>query len=132
VLSTPRRAGRRVLLAALIAGAALLAALIAGAALLAGCGTGGHKAAVPPDGVLVADFAFTPSTLTVHAGDTVTWTFDQPDAPHNVYSTSGPVHFESGTPEGKGTYRFRFTAPGTYDYICQVHPNMHGTVVVTP
>ncbi|HXL41206.1 MAG TPA: plastocyanin/azurin family copper-binding protein, partial [Actinomycetota bacterium] len=25
-----------------------------------------------------------------------------------------------------------FTAPGTYAYICQIHPFMHGTVVVTP
>ena len=82
--------------------------------------------------MLVANFSFTPATLTVTTGTTVTWRFDQPSAPHNVVSLATPPVFNSGTPKGTGTYSFTFTAPGTYDYVCQVHPSMRGTVVVTP
>jgi plastocyanin len=100
--------------------------------LLAACSSGGAKPSVPVNGVLVADFEFRPSTVTVHVGDTVTWVFDQPDAPHNVFATSGPEQFDSGAPVGKGTYRHTFTKAGTYRYECQVHPNMTGTIVVSP
>jgi plastocyanin len=82
--------------------------------------------------VLVANFSFSPQAMTVAVGTTVTWTFEQPEAPHNVVSLSLPVVFNSGTPRGRGTFRFTFTRPGTYAYICQVHPYMRGTVVVTP
>ena len=111
----------------------LLVALlvVVGLGACGGGGSGSHPA-VGPLGVLVADFAFQPSTLKVHVGDTVTWTFDQPDAPHNVVSLSGPASFNSGAPKGSGRWAFRFTAPGTYTYICLVHPAMKGTVTVTP
>jgi plastocyanin len=85
---------------------------------------------VAPGAVLVANFAFSPDALTVHAGDTVTWVFDQPGVPHNVYSTGGPVHFESLGYQSTGTFHFTFTQLGTYTYVCQIHPNMVGTVVV--
>ena len=65
-------------------------------------------------------------------GATVTWHFDQASSPHNVVSLSTPEAFNSGTPKGKGTYSFTFTTPGTYPYLCQVHPTMRGTIVVTP
>ena len=114
---------------------ALLALVVVGA--LSGCG--GGTAAPPPAGsppagplVRVADFSFTPHALTVPIGTTVTWEFEQPDAPHNVVSTTGPAGFDSGPPQGRGVFRFTFRAAGTYTYLCQVHPNMTGTVVVTP
>ena len=105
-------------------------------ALTLGSACGSSGAASPPttlgpNDVEVANFAFTPSTLTVKAGTTVTWHFNQPSAPHNVVSLSTPQLFDSGTPKGKGTFSFTFTAPGTYPYICQVHPTMRGTIVVT-
>lgn len=31
----------------------------------------------------------------------------------------------------QGTYSFTFRTPGTFDYICSIHPFMYGTVVVT-
>jgi plastocyanin len=86
---------------------------------------------VPPNGVLVKHFAFTPSTLTVRAGSTVTWVFDDPSDPHNVDSRSKALHFSSGDPLPRGTWSFTFTRPGTYAYRCDVHTWMHGTVVVT-
>jgi len=111
----------------------LLVTALAVAGLLAGCG--GSSSAAPklgPDDVLVADFSFTPATLTVKAGTTVTWKFDQPSAPHNVVSLANPPVFNSGTPKGTGTFAFTFSTPGTYQYVCQVHPSMRGTVIVTP
>lgn len=110
----------------------LVALALLAACPSAGCSGGTAKVTVPSNGVRVADFAFSPGTLAVHAGDTVTWVFDQPDAPHNVYGISGPAHFDSGAPQGKGTYRYTFTEAGTYGYVCQVHPSMHGSVVVEP
>jgi len=100
---------------------------------LAGCGgSSGAAAKLGPDDVEVADFTFAPPTLTVAVGTTVTWHFDQPSAPHNVVSLTTPVLFNSGGPKGKGTYSFTFTTAGTYPYLCQIHPTMRGTIVVTP
>ena len=102
--------------------------------VLAGCGgsgSSGPPATLGPNDVEVADFTFAPPTLTVRVGTTVTWHFDQPSAPHNVVSLTTPVLFNSGGPQGKGTYSFTFTTPGTYPYLCQVHPLMRGTIIVT-
>lgn len=110
----------------------LFTALVA----LAGCGSGGGGSSppttLPPNSVVVANFVFTPDPITVPAGTTVTWVFEQPDAPHNVVSTTSPQAFNSGVPQGKGTFTHAFTAPGSYPYICLVHPQMKGTVIVTP
>jgi plastocyanin len=100
--------------------------------LCVACGGGGKAAPLPPDTIRAANFAFTPSHMTVPVGTTVTWEIDQPDAPHNVVSLSGPTSFNSGQPVGKGTFRFTFTTAGTYTYECTVHTNMTGTIVVTP
>ena len=119
--------GRRLLL--FVLGIAALCLLVAG------CGGGGSSSAAAPlgpDDVLVANFSFSPQTLTVKAGTTVTWRFDQPSSPHNVVSLTTPTVFNSGTPKGTGTFSFTFTTPGTYPYLCQVHPSMTGTIVVTP
>ena len=81
--------------------------------------------------VRVANFAFSPDTVTIHVGETVLWEFHQASAPHNVVSLDAPVPFNSGVPQGSGTFRFTFTVPGTYTYDCQIHPSMMGTVIVS-
>ena len=108
-----------------------LAAVALAAVILPACGGNASTPTVGPDGVLVANFAFTPGTLTIPAGTTVTWVFDQAGVPHNVFETAGPAHFESRGYQSSGTYHFTFTQPGRYTYVCQVHPNMVGTIVVT-
>lgn len=87
------------------------------------------SAPVPGTAVSIDNFAFAPATLTVHRGDTVTWT-NHDEEPHTV--AAGDGSFRSPGMDANATYSFTFTTPGSYDYICSIHPVMHGTVVVTP
>jgi len=78
--------------------------------------------------VAIKNFAFGPASVTVPVGTTVTWTNDDSEA-HTVTAPKGPPH-SPPLPPG-GTFTYRFTKPGTYSYLCTIHPYMHGTVVVT-
>ena len=78
--------------------------------------------------VSISDFKFNPATLTVPVGTTVTWT-NQDEEPHTIAAKGGSFH--SPGMDTHGTYSFAFTTPGSYDYICSIHPFMTGTVVVT-
>jgi plastocyanin len=81
-----------------------------------------------PDAVNITNFAFAPLTLTVPVGGTVTWT-NRDEEPHTVVANDGSFH--SPGIDTNGTYAFTFTNAGSYDYVCSIHPFMHGTVVVT-
>jgi amicyanin len=88
-------------------------------------------ATAPPGGgtpVSISNFAMEPATLTVAAGTTVTWT-NHDDEPHTVVAKDGSFH--SPAIDTNATYSFTFATPGTYDYICSIHPFMTATVVVT-
>jgi amicyanin len=78
--------------------------------------------------VSISDFKFNPATLTVPVGTTVTWT-NQDEEPHTVAAKDGSFH--SPGMDTHATYSFTFTTPGSFDYICSIHPFMTGTVVVT-
>jgi amicyanin len=92
-------------------------------------GPGGSSAPAATDAVSIRDFAFAPATVTVRVGTTVTWT-NADGEPHTV--TAKDKTFASPTLNNGGAYRFTFTRPGRYDYLCTIHPFMTGTVVVTP
>lgn len=82
-------------------------------------------AAASATAVTIADFAFSPATLTVPVGSTVVWT-NQDGSSHLVrFSDAGSERLKKGT-----TYTRTFTAPGSYPYECGIHPRMTGTVVV--
>jgi plastocyanin len=49
----------------------------------------------------------------------------------NGFGNIGVVDTDSTSPNPTSG-KITFTAPGTYNFICLVHPFMHGTVVVTP
>ena len=83
--------------------------------------------------VTMKDIQFNPTTVTVKAGGTVTWTNDE-TVNHDVTKKGGPgKDFKSGTGNiGQGkTYKQTFTTPGTVSYVCTIHPGMAGKVVVT-
>lgn len=99
---------------------------------LSACGTGDASPAATAaygDGptVTVEDMAFAPEMLTVEAGDTVTWVFN--DGAAVAHDVAGD-EFESEV-MSEGTFSHRFEEPGTYDYVCTLHPNMTGSVEVT-
>jgi plastocyanin len=77
--------------------------------------------------IIVKDFMFKPTPLTVKAGSTVTWT-NMDDEPHAVVSDTGL--FKSGGMDTNESFSFKFDKPGTYHFTCSIHPRMVGTVVV--
>jgi len=79
-------------------------------------------------GVDIVNFRFTPPELTVKAGTTIRWTNDG-YVPHTVDFTDG---VNSGVLNNGDQFTHTFGTPGTYPYICHIHPFMHGTVVVIP
>lgn len=75
--------------------------------------------------VSISDSDFNPANTTVLAGSTVTWT-NNDTSPHNVLG--GPLH--SPTLSRGESWSYTFSAPGTYSYICSIHPEMRGSVIV--
>jgi plastocyanin len=75
-----------------------------------------------------------PSTVSIHRGDQVTWNFlDGPImAEHTVTSVAhkGGLRFKSTPARLSGSYTVKFTKAGTYYYVCMIHPNMTGKIVV--
>lgn len=65
---------------------------------------------------------------TVAVGGTVTWTWSAVNT-HNVLSVLTPS-FTSSPLQNSGTHAVTFGAAGTYEYVCQIHAQMTGRVVV--
>jgi LPXTG-motif cell wall-anchored protein len=90
------------------------------------------RAASPPKAVAasgalvtIADFAFRSSSITVHAGQTVTWANAGPSA-----HTATGNGFDTGVLKKGASASHRFTTAGTFSYVCSIHPQMKGTVRV--
>jgi plastocyanin len=81
----------------------------------------------PPAVVHIANFAFTPKTLTIASGQTVTFVNDDGE-PHTA--TAVDKSFDSAGLDLHDTWRHAFPKPGTYAYYCAMHPYMKGTIVV--
>lgn len=77
--------------------------------------------------IVMKNFDFTPMTMTVSAGTTVSWK-NEDGEPHTVVSTDGL--FRSAALDENDTFKFTFSKPGTYKYVCSIHPKMVGTIVV--
>jgi plastocyanin len=73
-------------------------------------------------------FGFSPKTLTVPVGTTVTWKNTTLVA-HTVTSDDG-ASFDSGIVPAGDTFTFTFTQAGSYAYHCNIHPYMKATIVV--
>jgi plastocyanin len=81
-----------------------------------------------PAAVTIENFAFSPASVTVSVGTTVTWT-NKDSATHTVTSLQGNV-LNSGNIATGGTFSFTFNQTGTFDYHCAIHPSMTGKVIV--
>ena len=91
-------------------------------------------------GVTVGNNFFSPSTVTVHVGDVVQWTWASGGISHSTtsgtcssyYGCTPDGHWDSGLPQSSGMFSHTFTSAGTFPYYCKVHgASMTGTVVVT-
>jgi plastocyanin len=95
-------------------------------------------AALPAFGVVAADapqmnsivmknFDFSPMSLTIKAGSSVTWK-NLDGEPHTVTSLDGL--FRSGALDQNDSFTFKFDKPGTYKYLCSIHPRMKAAIIV--
>lgn len=115
--------------------------LLAGALALSACSTSGASGS-PGTGAgepvatstvnLPPSYRFAPETIVVPAGTTVTWT-NNDNFSHSVQFLDGGLPTEPLLMQPGASATFSFAAPGTYRYLCHLHPqDMRGTVTVTP
>jgi plastocyanin len=135
--------------------ATALAALLITGSLLIGCGTdSGHAAgAIAPSPntlspthetsadantpkpaattatleINIDNFTFSPQTLTVPVGATITW-INRDDVPHTVADTG--KRFKSAALDTDDKFSFTFTTPGEFPYFCGIHTHMTGKIIV--
>ena len=82
--------------------------------------------AIAADGTVeMRDFAFAAKKVTIREGDTVTWT-NVGQAPHDAAGDGWSTELLANG----GSDSVRFREAGTYRYVCTIHPQMTGTVVV--
>jgi plastocyanin len=79
--------------------------------------------------VSLKDIDFSPSSVSIRRGSSVRWQWRDGTVSHDVTSR-GRNRFRSSETKSKGTHTVRFTRTGTYRYVCTIHPNMVGKVVV--
>ena len=79
------------------------------------------------DGNQASDFVFSPSSLSIATGDTVTWT-NNGTAPEGHDVTGDGL--SSGLLQEGETYSHTFASAGNFNYICSLHPFMTGSVTV--
>jgi plastocyanin len=72
---------------------------------------------------------FIPGEITVVPSTSVTWV-NKEAMPHTVVDTN--KGFRSKTLAKDASFSFTFAIAGDYDYLCSIHPNMKGKVIVKP
>ena len=78
--------------------------------------------------VNVGDNFYEPELVTVPVGGSVTWTNGGAE-PHTATARDRDV-LQSGALKQGESFTETFERAGTYEYFCEFHPNMKGTVVV--
>ena len=77
--------------------------------------------------ISIHEFMFSPTAMTIPAGTTVRWK-NLDGEPHTVRSIDAT--FKSDALDQNDSFVFKFDKPGTYRYVCSIHPQMVGTIVV--
>ena len=77
--------------------------------------------------VIISNFTFTPSALTITPGTTVKWV-NHDDIPHLVAEKG--LAFKSPALDTNDAFSFTFTKPGDVEYFCVLHPHMTGKISV--
>jgi amicyanin len=81
-----------------------------------------------PNEVTIDNFSYQPQTLIVPVGTTVTW-INRDDIPHTVLSVDKKTIISPALDTDE-KFSYTFTAAGTNDYYCSVHPHMKGRIIV--
>jgi plastocyanin len=105
----------------------LYARLFTAAVVLAGLAGTHHGFAAEPNQIVMKDFDFAPMTISIKPGTTVTWK-NLDGEPHTVVSEDGL--FRSQALDEDEAFTFKFDKPGTYKFLCSIHPKMRGIVEV--
>jgi plastocyanin len=95
--------------------------------LASGSAAAARSGSVDIVGATFSSFAFSPKSITVHAGDKVRWVNKSSAA--EGHTVTGD-NFDSGTFHQGDSYSHTFSKPGSYSYICALHPSMKGKVTV--
>ena len=109
----------------------LFALVVLGPVSLAACGGDDRERTISPatgdaaTTVSVDDMAFSPKTVEIPAGEAVVWVWVG-RAVHDVVFDDGPASRK----QASSTWQRAFERPGSFHYVCTLHPNMRGTVVV--
>ena len=108
--------------------------VVAGSFGLTACsnspGNAATMAAEPAATVTVTDMDYQQKEVTIQAGETVEWVFDDGNMPHDV-AGEGEAKGELQSPLlTEDTWSYTFEEPGTYTYHCTPHPWMVGKVIV--
>ncbi len=80
--------------------------------------------------VAIDNFAYSPASVSVPVNTVVKWS-NLDSSTHTVTSTTAPAggSFDAQVNPGASVC-LNFTAAGTYNYHCSIHPSMTGTVTV--
>lgn len=116
----------------------LALAMALGLFLLAGCGgskssnnsmnpTSSGNTPVMAASVSIVNFAFSPATVHLKVGGTVTWT-NKDASPHTATDLGGS--FDSGSLTTDQTFKHTFATAGTYTYHCTIHSTMANATIV--
>jgi len=85
--------------------------------------------AVRSEKVEIENFAYSPDPVTIQEGGKVIW-LNKDSVAHTATAEDGS--FDTGTIDEGKLKSETFKQPGTYKYVCSIHPQMHGTIEVVP
>ena len=88
-----------------------------------------RRTAAAPTVIVIKDYEFSPSALTIAPGTTVTWV-NEDESPHTV-ADNGKA-FRSAALDTSDRFSYTFAQPGEFTYYCTMHPMMVGKIVVKP
>ena len=97
-----------------------------------GSGGGGGPPPPPPPATVEArpTLVFTPGNLTINAGETMTFAFGS--IGHNVTFDNRVAATPADIPGANANKSVQrtFAVAGTYQYHCNIHPGMAGSIIV--